>query len=298
MKMRRVHREPLRIAFFGLPLAALLLAADGHAITYAAISRRDGLGLRRLRRRLGDVVRVLPDLDDPREVAAIADTHPDLVVSWFWTRLLPPEVRVLGARGAFGVHPSLLPRHRGPDPTSWAILLGDEVTGVSAHVLDDAYDTGGVFAQRTLRIDDRWSAFDLAKALDRPSLALLRELASAFAVGPAPVAAPQDATHATSAPALPDAFAEIAFARPTIEVLRQIRALSPAPGAFAAVGDSDIVILRARPAKAPRALELPGEVALWKGEVLIRTLDGAVAVDEAILDDERLHLSDWERLLA
>lgn len=297
--MRSVTKPPLRIAFFGLPLAALLLAADGHAITYAAISRRDGLGLGRLRRRLGsDVVRVLPDLDDPDEVRAIAETAPDLVVSWFWTRLLPRSVRTLGARGAFGVHPSLLPRHRGPDPTSWAILLGDEVTGVSAHVLDDAYDTGAVFAQRTLRIDDRWNAFDLAKALDRPSLALLRELAAAFATGPAPVAEAQDATHATSAPALPDAFAEIAFARPTVEVLRQIRALSPAPGAFAAVGDSDIVILRARPAKAPRALELPGEVAVWNGEVLIKTLDAAVIVEEATLDEQQLDLEDWQRLLA
>src|SRR5689334_15367117 len=126
----------MRVAFVGLPLAALLLAGDGHTIVWAGICRRGALGTRRLRRLLGPrVVSVTPDL--ARSRPAIEAARPDLLVSWFWTKKIPAEVRRLAPLGAIGVHPSLLPRHRGPDPTFWAIDSGDAETGVTAHVVDE-----------------------------------------------------------------------------------------------------------------------------------------------------------------
>src|SRR3954468_19887327 len=88
-------------------------------------------------------------------------------------------------RGGIGVHPSLLPRHRGPDPTYWAIASGDEVTGVTVHRIEADYDTGAILAQEPLRIDPAWNAWNLARALDRPSLRLLRATVARFARGEA-----------------------------------------------------------------------------------------------------------------
>ena len=116
----------MRVAFFGLPLAALLLAGDGHEIVYAGICRKGAIGTRRLTNRLGKgCVFVQPDAGSEATFARVKRAEADLLVSWFWTKQLPPRVLALGRLGAIGVHPSLLPRHRGPDPYFWAIDAGE-----------------------------------------------------------------------------------------------------------------------------------------------------------------------------
>jgi methionyl-tRNA formyltransferase len=250
----------VRIAFVGLPLAALLLAADGHTVVWAGICRRGALGTRRLRRLLGDAnVAVVPKLEDEACAAAIRARAPDLLVSWFWTKKIPRAVRTLAPLGAFGVHPSLLPRHRGPDPTFWAIDAGDAETGVTAHAIDDDYDTGAILGQRRLAIDPTWNAWTLAKKLDRPSLALLREVARAFARiergGEPPLATPQDEGAATEAPAVDDGLLEIQWHEPADAIVRRVRAASPWPGAFTEVGDEIVTLTRVRATDdVPRAL--------------------------------------------
>src|SRR5260370_32866719 len=130
----------MRIAFFGLPLAALLLARDGHSIVYAAACR-PAPGLRRLRLRVGaDKVFVRPDVDAPETAMRVSSAAPDLIVSWFWTTKLPREILQLAP--GIGVHPSLLPRHRVPDPYCLAIDSADIVTGLTTHRTHVQYNNG------------------------------------------------------------------------------------------------------------------------------------------------------------
>src|SRR5258708_984694 len=99
----------MKIAFVGLPLAAVLLRADGHEIVWAGICRKEAIGTRRLTRAIGrENVAIVPDL--ARVAAAVRERSPDLVVSWFWTRKVPASFRAVARLGAIGVHPSLLPR--------------------------------------------------------------------------------------------------------------------------------------------------------------------------------------------
>jgi methionyl-tRNA formyltransferase len=266
----------LNIAFFGLPLAALLLGRDGHAVTFAAICREGAIGTRRLARALGAKnVLVRPDATSDAVYERAKAAEPDLVVSWFWTTRLPP--RVLALAPALGVHPSLLPRHRGPDPYFWAIESGDTVTGVTAHLLADDYDTGAVLAQRELAIDPSWSSWRLAKKLDRPSLAVLREVVAAYARGTPPAPVPQDEKLATSAPAPGDELLAIRWSDPVETIVRRVRAASPWPGAFTEVGEELVTVTRVRPTlDYPRALE-PGEAAVrTDGVAVVRAEDGAV----------------------
>jgi methionyl-tRNA formyltransferase len=266
----------MRIAFFGLPLAALALEHDGHELSLVCLSRLDTPGLRRARRIFGDRLLERPKADDPALQARLEAARPELLVSWFWTTRLPMRLVRACPLGSVGVHPSLLPRHRGPDPYHAAIASGDDVTGVTAHRLAAAYDTGAVLAQRTLRIDPSWNAWKLARALDRPSLALLREVVGAFSRGEAPVETPQDDALATLAPVPDDEEAELTFDRPTAEILLKIRALSPVPGAYTEIGDEIVSITEAAAAgRFPRSL-LPGEAAVVEGRAVIRTADGAI----------------------
>lgn len=277
---------PLRIAFFGLPLAALLLARDGHELVYVGLSRTDAVGTWRARRRFGDRLEVRPDVRRAELRARLVELRPDLVVSWFWTTRLPIELIRTARSGGLGVHPSLLPRHRGPDPYYWAIRAGDPQTGVTAHRLEAAYDTGAILGQRTLPIDPRWNAWNLARALDRPSLALLRESVAGFARGEPPAERAQDEAGATEAPAPSDEEMEIDWNEPTAAILRQIRALAPSPGAFFAFEDEIVTVVEAREARTfPRVL-LPGEACRTGEGAVVRTGDGAVVLLRGEVDEE------------
>jgi methionyl-tRNA formyltransferase len=265
----------LKIAFFGLPLAALLLERDGHDVVYAGICRPGAIGTRRLRARVPRTF-VAPNVETKATLERVRAAKPDLLVSWFWTTRLPRALLSVAPLGAIGVHPSLLPRHRGPDPYFWAIDAGDAETGVTAHVLAEEYDTGATLGHRAIAIDPAWNGWTLAKKLDRPSLALLRDVVRAFAEGRAPAPEAQDESMATAAPAPTDDELELRWRWPAARIVRRIRAASPWPGAFTEIGGAIVAITRARVTRdVPRALE-PGEAVVRDGVAVVRAGDDAV----------------------
>ena len=275
-----------RVAFFGLPLGALLLARDGHEIVYAAACR-SAPGLRRLATRIAPGrTYVRPRVEDVATLERVRAAQPDLVVSWFWTTRLPESILRLAP--SVGVHPSLLPRHRGPDPCFWAIDAGDETTGVTAHRLGVEYDTGEVLAQRELRIDPAWNGWQLARALDRPSLALLREVVRAHAGGRSPAPVPQDERSATTAPSPSDDELAIVWSWPAARIERRVRAAAPWPGAWTEIGGQIVTLVRVRVTRDfPRALD-PAEAAVRAdGVAVVRAGDDAVELVEARSEDDR-----------
>lgn len=282
---------PLRIAFFGLPLGAWLLHRDGHDLRFAVLSPAEGPGRRRLERVLGAerVVHAgeLGQRLDEVVLATLTREAPDLIVSWFWTRRIPARVLELARFGGVGAHPSLLPRHRGPDPYYWAIDSGDVETGVTIHRLTERYDDGDILARRSLVIGNR-DAWQLARALDRPSLELLRSEVSSLARGGTQKAVSQDDSLATLAPVPSGDELRVDFRWPTERILRRIRALAPVPGLPLEVEGLPLVVTGARAAEDyPRALE-PGEAAVV-GEppaLVLRTGDGAFVVERAVFDLE------------
>jgi methionyl-tRNA formyltransferase len=236
-------------------------------------------GERRVRAALARMGRpVLRPTDLKADLAArLRGLAPDLVVSWFWTRKLTPAVLAAGRLGAVGVHPSLLPRHRGPDPYFWAIERGDEETGVTAHLLDAEYDTGAILAQRRLPLDPGWNAWELARALDRPSLALLREVVRAYADGKPPPPIAQDERAATDAPSPDEELLSLRWSEPAAALARRVRAAAPWPGASTFLGDEPVVLTRVAVTDTfPRALA-PGEAAVRKdGVAVVRAQDLAL----------------------
>jgi methionyl-tRNA formyltransferase len=278
-----------RVLYLGLPLGALCLLADGLEVVGACISRPEQPGLRRLRRRLGDVpLWERPDLSDPEIVERLRRLAPDQIVSWFWTKQIPEDVLRI-APFAFNVHPSLLPRHRGPDPYFWALACEDRETGVTAHVLTARYDEGPILEQRALPIPSAIDAWKLARLLDRPSLALLRAIAGRYARGETLDAVPQEEARATLAPEPGDDACELRFGWPVSKLLARIRAASPWPGAFTEYRGRTVVVLRAEAAPKPAGLR-PGQAVRVGEAVCIAASDGALRVlaardeeDDAVL---------------
>ncbi|MFO0679070.1 MAG: formyltransferase family protein [Polyangiaceae bacterium] len=280
----------MRIAFFGLPIAALLLHHDGHTLVHAAICRPGANGTRRLRTRLGASRVSSKPVLTKSFVEGLRREAPDLVVSWFWTTLLPKEVLDLAPLGTVGVHPSLLPALRGPDPYFWAIDSGLTTTGVTAHVLAESYDTGDVFATRELAIDPGWNAWTLAKRMDRPSLSLLRDVVGRFAREGRPTPRVQDHALATEAPEPNDDDLEIRWSWTSDRIARRVRAAAPWPGAFTELGDVVVTLTEVAPTRAyPGVLE-PGEAAVvtrdGRTRALVRTGDGALELVRGRVDDD------------
>jgi methionyl-tRNA formyltransferase len=224
-----------------------------------------------------------PDLARLSEVHAIATAAPDVIVSWFWTKQIPSSILTIAP--GFGVHPSLLPRHRGPDPYFWTIDSDDEMAGVSAHVLAAEYDTGGLLGQRSIRVERDWSAWTLARKLDTPSLALLREVAGAYASGKPPTPQAQDERFVTLAPTPTEDDLELNWHLSAVALARRIRAASPYPGAFGFFGDQVVTVVRAEPTHRFPAVLAVGEATVVDGYAVVRCGDGALRLLEGRIDE-------------
>lgn len=281
----------MRILFFGLPLAAHLLARDGHILVGCVLGLTELPGVRRVRGLARDrrqmLVLARPDLDDEATLRALESTRPDVILSWFYPRKIPERILALAERGAFGTHPSLLPRWRGPDPYHWAIRSGDEETGVTLHRLDGEYDTGNIVSSERLALRNDENAWTLARKLDRPALRLLRAAARRLAAGERLGGTPQRDDLATYAPLLADEDLDIDWHQTTDEVLRFVRACAPSPGAITEIGDHVVAVQRASrsPVKVPLVLE-PGEAFVSPVGLIVRTVDGGILLDEVLDENE------------
>ena len=203
-------------------------------------------------------------------------------MSFFWPKRIPENVLALPRLGAFGTHPSLLPRHRGPDPYFWAIRDGDTITGVTLHRLEADYDTGAILETRTVPIRPDHDSWTLARALDRPALALLVDVVRRLANGEALVGTPQDDDDATHAPEPDDEDLSIDWHDDAGSIVRLVRAASPTPGALADVEGETVEVVRAErfEGRVPRSLEV-AEAFIAEGSVVVRAGDGAVVLREA-----------------
>ena len=306
----------MKVGYFGLPLGAYLLLKDGHELDPIVLSPLEAPGRRRVRKlaqgTLLDSLGLARSELTPQIERALQHKKPELIVSWFWTRLLPGEWLRAAPLGGIGVHPSLLPRHRGPNPFFWSIDAGDDEAGVTLHALAPEYDTGAMLLARAIPVAGR-NSWQLARALDRPSLALLREGVRAFATGQPPRETSQDEALATWAPEPTGRELGVDWAWTTERILRRIRALSPVPGLALQVHDLQFFVTRARAATSFIVALEPGEAGVMLGEeqaetLIIRTADGAIAVERAVLsiveeddgvpDDDDPGMALGERALA
>ncbi len=170
----------------------------------------------------------------PGKVGEIGDElarwRPDLVVTAAFGQFLPRRILDLPTRGCVNLHASLLPRHRGAAPIQRALMAGDAVTGVSLHYIDEGIDSGDILLRRQVAIGPDDTGGALHDRLADLGAGLVEEGVRLIARGVVPRLT-QDESKATRAPRLGPEDERLGWQRPGVELERQIRALSPAPGA-------------------------------------------------------------------
>jgi methionyl-tRNA formyltransferase len=128
-------------------------------------------------------------LREPGARERLEEARPDLFVLAAYGQLLRPAVLAVPRHGCLNVHPSLLPRHRGPAPVAATILAGDAEAGVTIMLTDAGMDTGPILAQRRVPLTGRETTASLTAALAELGAALLVETAPRWVrgeIGPQP----------------------------------------------------------------------------------------------------------------
>ncbi|MCR9126307.1 MAG: methionyl-tRNA formyltransferase [Rhodobacteraceae bacterium] len=243
-------------------------------------ARADALGLR---------VRHPVTLRSAGAQADFADLQADVAVVVAYGLILPQPVLDAPAHGCLNIHASLLPRWRGAAPIHRAIMAGDARTGICVMRMEAGLDTGPVLTRAEIEIapdettgtlHDRLSALGAERIVD--ALARLGDLT--------PEPQPEDGVSYASK--IDKSEARIDWSRPASEVDRQIRGLSPHPGAWTETGGARIRILGSTIAEGTGA---PGEV--LEADGALRVACGTGAIDLLRLQRAGKAAQDWQTFL-
>lgn len=300
----------MRLVFAGTPEVAVpalraLLDSDRHELA-AVVTRPDapaGRGRRPTRSPVGMVadqagLEVLTPRrpSEPGFVARLSALVPDCCPVVGYGALVPRAVLDIPRHGWVNLHFSLLPAWRGAAPVQAAIRHGDEITGASTFALEEGLDTGPVYGTLTEVIRTEDTAGELLSRLAEAGAGLLVATLDGIAQGTArPV--PQSVDGVSYAPKLTARDAHVDFSTPAFAVHRQVRSLTPTPGAWARFRGQRVGLGPVSLTSAATVEGLaPGELRVTKREVWVGTATGAVRLGELTAPGKRaMPAPDWAR---
>lgn len=225
-------------------------------------------------------------------LAEFSALEADIAAVVAYGHILKPELLALPRLGMINVHASLLPSLRGAAPIQWAILNGEETTGVSIMQLEAGMDTGPVLHSIETEVAADETGGELTERLAELGAAALIETLT-FIEGGEVTPRPQDHSRATYAPKVNRQVARLDWMKDAASVARVIRAFDPEPGAWALLDGQEVKLFGARAANGSGE---PGAI-LQTGKLLsIAALVGAVEVSEIQpAGKKRMPAGDWLR---
>ena len=217
-------------------------------------------------------------LRDEAALELVKGLAPELTVVAAYGKLLPEAILAVPPLGSINVHSSLLPKYRGAAPINWAILNGEETTGVSIMYMAKALDAGDVILQKSTPIGPDEDALALTARLAQLGAEALSETVTALAAGTA-ARTPQNEAEMTYAPMLGRELSAMDWTRSAAALSCQVRGLIPWPCAQAEIAGTRFKVYRTAPGgatdKAPGTLLSAGkqgiEVACGDGRSLYLT---------------------------
>ena len=170
-------------------------------------------------------------LKAPREQEQLFSLSPDLIVVAAYGLFLPPAILEVPKLGCLNVHPSLLPKYRGPAPVSSAILNGDSVTGVTIMKIEEEMDAGPILTSQPVDINPEDNTDGLTMRLFQVGASMMVDSVPKWASGTLP-AFPQNNSKATLTRRLSKKDGQITWDFHAATIARQVRAYHPWPGTF------------------------------------------------------------------
>jgi methionyl-tRNA formyltransferase len=236
--------------------------------------------------RVGATLIETTDVNARDTIDAVRALEPGLIFVVGWSQLVRDAFISTATEGVYGMHPTLLPRHRGRAPIPWAIITGLARTGVTLfEITDPTADSGPIVGQAEIAIAPDETAATLYEKTADAHVELVREYVPQLVAGMAP-RIPQDPRRASVWPKRTPADGIIDWETRAAYLDAWVRAQTrPYPGAFTFLGDERIVVWRARPvergayAPAGTVVELRAEgpvVSCGEGALLLEELEPSV----------------------
>ena len=198
-------------------------------------------------------------------------------------RMLPEIVWKMPKFGTFNLHASLLPNYRGAAPINWAIINGEEKTGVTTFFIDDKIDTGAMILKAETTIHPTENAGTLHDRLMELGCKTVVETLEIIEKGTVQTTLQIETTGIKEAPKLNKENCKIDWNKPTHEIFNQIRGLSPYPTAWTTIQDNNqewmVKIYEAELINEKHWLA-PGSIHTTKKELTIAGIDGLLKITQ------------------
>ncbi len=238
----------MRVVFMGTPeIAATCLKkilADGFNVVgvYTQPDRPKGRGMKLVQSPVKEaaVAHGIPvfqpeNFREEETVEQLRALRPDVVAVVAYGRILPQKVLDIAPKGFINIHASLLPKYRGSAPYQWAVLDGEQETGVTAMYLIREMDAGDMIDSRKTPIDPNETAGQLLDRLALLGADLLSDTLQNAEKGSITATA-QEEGLVSYAPMLEKSMCPIDFSKSARQVHNQVRGLNPWPIATAQIG--------------------------------------------------------------
>ena len=295
----------MRILFFGsssfsVPPLQSVHPLVSHVVTKKAKPKGRGYLLED-----GDVARLaqrfeipLFEMDSFKETTAqdLVDLKPDLLLVVSFGLLIPKWFLEVPSVGAINVHPSLLPKYRGPAPIQWAIRNGEPETGITIMRMSERMDAGNILYQERFPIGVNEDAKGLSERLSERAAQILPDFLKGVETDGLPEGTTQREEDATYTPMITREMGSISWAADPSEIVGQVRALVVWPTAYTFLDGKLVKVFAADLGHRTEEAE-PGTVLeVLPHGLLIAALRGSVLLKDIQMENRRrMNASEFAR---
>lgn len=218
----------------------------------------------------------------------VRSLSPDILVVVAYGKIFGPQFLALFSRGGINLHPSLLPKYRGPSPIPAAILQGDSETGITIQKVTLQMDAGPILLQEVIPLNGTETAYSLTKVCGERGAELLVRVLKEIETGTVREI-PQDESRATYCKLITKEDGEIHWSIPAVQIERMVRAYNPWPAAWTLYQGAMLKILEASVFHPSSQKEKVGKVlGVDKGKgILVQTGKGILAIGRLQLQSRK-----------
>lgn len=289
----------MKVVFMGTPDLAVeilkAIVASKHTVT-AVVTREDkpkGRGkemsappVKEYAQSLGIPVLQPVKVKDADSVEALRNLDADIFVVAAYGQILSKEILDIPPKGCINVHTSLLPKYRGSAPIQWAIIQGEEETGVTVMQMDEGMDTGDILFTKTVPIDKDETGGSLHDKLAAAGAEIIGPALDAIEIGNVTPVKQADEL-ATYAKMLNKKLGYVEFLRSAKEIERLIRGLDPWPSTYALYNGKTIKLWKAEAIDEKNNAPRGTVVKVSNDAIFVNTSDGILKITELQLEGKK-----------
>lgn len=224
-------------------------------------------------------------VSDDEFVKKLSEMNPDIIVVVAFGQILPREIIEMPKYGCVNIHASLLPKYRGAAPIQWAVIDGEEKSGVTTMMMDEGLDTGDIIDVEEISLDKKETGGSLFDKLSRLGGELILETLDKLECKTATFTK-QDDSKSTYAKKISKELGKIDFNKSAEEIERLIRGLNPWPSAYTYLEGMMVKIWDADVVEDKKGI--PGEVIIEdKDSFVIATADGGLRINELQIEGKK-----------